>query len=367
MSDEQIYRVALGLTAGVGDKLVKILISYCGSASNVFKTSRGKLLKIPGVGPKTADALLSKNTMAEAEQECQNIIKQGVNLLFFTDKAYPQRLKTIDDAPSLLYYKGNADLNADKIVAIVGTRSATAYGKNVTEQIIEELTRFTSLLVVSGLAYGIDITAHKAALKYNMPTVGVMASGIDIVYPAGHKPIAEDMLENGGLLTEHVIGTKPDAPYFPARNRIIAGMADVLIVVEAAVKGGALITAEIANSYNKDVFAVPGNIGSTYSEGCNQLIRAHKANIFTNVNDLEYIMNWEKGPASPKKASVLDISSLSAEEKQIVDLLRQTKDMIMDDISWKTQIPVGHLASMLLNLELQGFVKALPGKKFTLL
>ncbi len=367
MSDEQIYRVALGLTAGVGDKLVKILISYCGSASNVFKMSRGKLLKIPGIGPKTADALLSKHTIADAEQECENALRDGATLLFFTDEAFPQRLKTIDDAPSLLYYKGKTNLNAEKIVAIVGTRTATAYGKNITDQIIADLNRFTSLLVVSGLAYGIDITAHKAALKYNVPTVAVMASGIDIVYPAGHKPIAQEMLEQGGLLTEHAMGTKPDAPYFPARNRIIAGMADVLIVVEAAVTGGALITAEIANSYNKDVFAVPGNIGSTYSEGCNQLIRAHKAHIFTNVNDLEYIMNWEKTTRTPKKASAINIASLSAEEKQVVDLLGQAKDMLMDDISWKTQIPIGQLASLLLSLELQGFVKALPGKKFTLL
>jgi DNA processing protein len=174
------------------------------------------------------------------------------------------------------------------------------------------------------------------------------------------------MLEEGGLLTEYPIGTKPDAPYFPARNRIIAGLADALIVVEAAAKGGALITAEIANSYNKDIFAVPGNIGSNYSEGCNRLIQSHKANIFTTVHDMMYMMNWEKKGSNQEETLPLDLSSLSQEERQVIDLLKQNTEMLMDDISWKAQIPVSLLASLLLGLELQGFVKSMPGKKFSL-
>lgn len=365
MSEEQIYRVALGLTSGVGDKLTKILISYCGSASDVFKARKGKLLKIPGVGPKTAEALLSKQTLLEAEEECKKAEKYGVDMLFFTDTAYPHRLKAIDDAPSLLYRKGKANINTQKIVAIVGTRSATTYGKKITEEIVEGLSRFESMLIVSGLAYGIDVAAHKAALKYNVPTLGVMASGVDVVYPAGHKSTAEHMQEEGGLLTEYPMGTKPEAPYFPARNRIIAGLADALIVVEAAAKGGALITADIANSYNKDIFAVPGNVGSTYSEGCNRLIQSHKAGIFTSVQDLVLMMNWEK-KSKPKAIPLLDLSALSEEEKQVITLLQQNKEMLIDDISWKAQIPVSLLASLLLGLELQGMVKSMPGKKYSL-
>jgi DNA processing protein len=366
MSEEQIYRVALGLTSGVGDKLTKILISYCGSASEVFKARKGKLLKIPGVGPKTAEALLNKQTLLEAEEECNKALKYGVDMLFFTDSNYPHRLKTIDDAPSLLYLKGNVDLNAQKVVAIVGTRSATSYGKSVTEEIVEGLSGFKSILIVSGLAYGIDVSAHKAALKYEIPTLGVMATGVDIVYPSAHKNIAGLMQESGGLLTEYPMGTKPDAPYFPARNRIIAGMADALIVVEAAAKGGALITAEIANSYNKDIFAVPGNIGSNFSEGCNRLIQSHKASIFTTVPDMVLMMNWEENRSSHKQVPALDVSSLSEEERQVINLLQQHKEMQMDELSWKSQIPVSLLASLLLGLELQGLVKAMPGKKFAL-
>jgi DNA processing protein len=193
-----------------------------------------------------------------------------------------------------------------------------------------------------------------------------MASGIDIVYPSAHKSAASQMLEQGGLLTEYPIGTKPEAPYFPARNRIIAGLTDVLIIVEAAAKGGALITAEIANSYNKDIFAVPGNIGSDYSEGCNRLIQSHKASIFTSVRDMMFMMNWEEKGSVPKSVPAPDISSFSEEEKLVISLLQQTKEMQMDDISWKTQIPISLLASLLLGLELQGLVKAMPGKKFSL-
>jgi DNA processing protein len=365
MSEEQIYRVALGLTSGVGDKLTRLLVSYCGSASDVFKARRGKLLKIPGVGPKTADALLSKQTLAEAEEECTKAEQAGATMLFFTDQAYPQRLKGIDDAPTLLYLKGSANLNAQKVVAIVGTRSATAYGKKITEEIVEGLSRYDSMLIVSGLAYGIDITAHKAALKYSVPTLGIMATGVDVVYPPGHKGVAGQMQEAGGLLTEYRMGTTAEAPYFPARNRIIAGLADAIIVVEAAVKGGALITADIANSYNKDIFAVPGNVGSTYSEGCNRLIHSHKAGIFTSVQDMVLMMNWEK-KSIPKPVPALDLSALSEEEKQVVSLLQQHKEMLIDELSWRSQVPVSLLASLLLGLELQGMVKAMPGKKYAL-
>lgn len=366
MPDEKVFKVALSLTSGVGNVTTRHLISYCGSAEAVLKSTRGKLLKIPGIGPKTADAILNKESMAKAEQECSLAQNSGVQLLFYTESEYPKRLRTIADAPVLLYCKGNADLNAAKSVAVVGTRQATEYGKEITEGLIAELKRYPSVLVVSGLAYGIDITAHRAALKNGLPTVGVMASGMDIIYPALHKNTARQMLECGALLTEYSFATKPDAPHFPARNRIVAGLADILIVVEAARKGGALITAEIANGYNRDVMAVPGNIGQSHSEGCNYLVKDHKAHIYTGIDSLEALMNWQETSTAKKEPEWQEDPSLSEEEKQVITLLRHQKEMPIDQLSWQSQIALGKLASLLLNLELRGMVKALPGKRFTL-
>ena len=367
MQDEKIYKVALSLTSGVGDVITRHLISYCGSAQAVFKSPRGKLLKIPGIGPKTADSLLGRSALLQAEEQCRLAEQRGVRLLFYTDPDYPKRLKGIADAPVLLYCQGNADLNAAKSVGIVGTRKATPYGKEITEALVADLKRYASVMVVSGLAYGIDITAHRAALKNGVPTLGVMASGIDIVYPASHKNTAHQMQELGGLVTEYPFGTKPDAPHFPSRNRIIAALSDVVIVVEAAQKGGALITADIANSYNRDVMAVPGNLGQSHSEGCNFLIKDHKAHIYTGIGSLEALMNWQEGdPAAGKPQPDWPDASLTEEEKQVVVLLRHQKEMLLDDLSWQSQIALGKLASLLLTLELRGVVKALPGKRFTL-
>ena len=307
--------------------------------------------------------------MAEAENQLRLCQKHDIQVLFYTEKNYPDRLKPIADAPALLFYKGTARLNAGKIVSVVGTRSASPYGKAVTEELIESLQKYPDMLIVSGLAYGIDITAHKAALKNNLPTVGVMATGLDTVYPAPHKAIATQMLEEGGgLLTEYKWGNKTDPSFFPARNRIIAGLADAVIVVEAAKTGGALITAEIANSYNKDVFAVPGNLKSKFSEGCNHLIKIHKASLFTSVKDLEYLMNWdlpgEFAKPAPKQLSIPE--NFSENEQKVLKILQQHKEMQLDELSWQSQVSLNQLASVLLNLELSGYVKALPGKKFSL-
>ncbi|HRG11398.1 MAG TPA: DNA-processing protein DprA, partial [Cyclobacteriaceae bacterium] len=239
-------------TPGIGDFLLKQVVSYCGSAEQVFKTPKGKLLKIPGVGEVSAEAIKHGDTFKEAERELKKAEREEVEIILYTDKKYPLRLKSIEDAPALLYYKGNQNLNVPKTVGIVGTRQATEYGKEMVERICQELAPHNPL-IISGLAYGIDIAAHKAALKNNLPTIGVMGSGMDVIYPAAHKETAKKMQNLGALITENRFGTKPDAHNFPARNRIIAGMCDALIVVEAAEKGGALITADIANSYNKDV------------------------------------------------------------------------------------------------------------------
>ncbi|ELR73799.1 Rossmann fold nucleotide-binding protein Smf [Fulvivirga imtechensis AK7] len=367
MDQKRLAQLALHFIPGIGNYTVKQLISYSGSAENVFKSTKAKLLKIPGVGPATAEAILNHRPFERAEEELQLSEKHNTRLLLYSDKDFPNRLKHINDAPSLLYYQGNADLNAKKVVAVVGTRNATRYGREFTEKLIEGLEKH-DVLVVSGLAYGIDIQAHKSALKHQLSTVGVMASGMDFIYPALHKNTAREMTSQGGLLTEHSFGTKPEPPKFPARNRIIAGMADAIIVVEAARKGGALITAEIANSYSRDVFALPGEVGQPYSEGCNNLIKMNKAHLLTAVDDVEYIMNWEKEDAEKQEQhSAHDISLLNDDEKLVfLQLQEYQQPILIDNLSWQTQLPVSKLASILLNLEFKGLVSALPGKSYKL-
>jgi DNA processing protein len=335
MDQNRLAFLALRFIPGVGDYLVRQLVSYCGSAEGVLKTPRGKLLKIPGVGEVTADAILKRKSFHQAEKELLKAEKQGVQLLFFTDKNYPTRLRNIPDAPSILYTKGNINFENSKVVAIVGTRQATAYGKERVEEIVTALTPHGAL-IVSGLAYGIDIHAHKQAVKHSLPTLGVMGSGIDVIYPHAHKETAEKMLQLGGIATENSFGTRPDAHHFPQRNRIIAGLCDALIVVEAAVKGGALITAEIANSYNKDVFAYPGSIGVPYSEGCNNLIKTNKAHLLTSVKDLEYIMNWDAASEAKVRATV-SLEDFDESEQVILKILMEKKAAVLiDELSWKS-------------------------------
>ena len=364
MNNEKLYQLALHFIPGVGHFFIKQLISYCGSAEEVFNKKKGHLSKIPGVGPKLIEAIYSHKMLQKAEAELEKALKDNIQILSYSDKAFPQRLKGIHDAPAIIYYKGNTDLNNRKCIAIVGTRRATSYGKDFTNDLISALAPHQPL-IISGLAYGIDIAAHRAALKNNLPTIGVMASGVDIIYPAVHCETASAMTANGGLISELKISTKPEAMFFPARNRIIAGMADAVVVIEAAKRGGALITAEIGNSYNKDVFAVPGNIGQTYSEGCNNLIKSHKANVLTSVKDIEYIMNWEAGKNKPEKAFIFDESKFDNDEKTVVQhMMDKNEGVLLDELSWQTQIPLNKLATILLNLEFKGAVSSLPGKKY---
>lgn len=366
MEQNRLALVALHFVAGIGDYTIRQLVSYCGSAEKVFKTPKGKLLKIPGIGPVIAETIAKGQPFEKAEKEIKRAEKESVEILFYTDKKYPSRLKQIPDAPSMLYVKGNVDLENPKTVGIVGTRQATAYGKEQVEKLVEGLTAHGAL-IVSGLAYGIDIQAHKQALKHKLPTVGVMGSGMDVIYPATHKETATKMLEHGGLITENKFGTKPDAHNFPERNRIIAGLSDALIVVEAAEKGGALITAEIANSYNKDVFAFPGSVGITYSAGCNNLIKTNKAHLITAVKDLEYIMNWEAAKTvTKKKVTPFSLEGYSDDERTILTLLLEKSPVMIDELSWKSNLPVSQLASVLLGLEFSGVVKSLPGKMYVL-
>ncbi|MDN5213971.1 DNA-processing protein DprA [Fulvivirgaceae bacterium BMA12] len=370
MPNEKICQIALTLIPGVGNILIKQLVSYCGSAEAVFKSKKHLLSKIPGIGIVHANTIRNANTFDQAEQTLKNAENKGIAVYFYTEKNYPHNLKQIYNAPSVVYVKGQADLNREKIVGIVGTRNATSYGKEITASIISGLRRHKPL-IVSGLAYGIDIHAHRQALKANLPTLGIMASGLDIIYPSHHKSTVNEMItQQGGLLSEYAVGVKLDPHNFPARNRIIAGISDVLIIVEAARQGGALITANIADTYNKDIFAVPGNITNQYSEGCNLLIRHHKANIFTQIADLEKHMGWDM-PNAPKTGSDRFKNHelrCTDEELKIVEIIKlKSAGMLIDEISFKTQLPINRIANLLLQMEFKGIVKALPGKKFILI
>ena len=365
MDKNRVAQLALHFVPGIGNFLIKQLISYCGSAEGVFKAPKNKLLKIPGIGEISADAILKQKPVEKAEKELVRAEKENVHILFHSDKDYPVRLKQINDAPSLLYVKGKGSLESSKVVAIVGTRNATGYGKSFADELLEALKPHKTL-IISGLAYGIDIQAHKAALRYGLPTIGVMAGGINKLYPAAHRKTAEEMQENGAITTEQHFDVVPDAPKFPARNRIIAGLSDAIIVVEAAAKGGALITANIGNDYNRDVFAVPGEVGKKYSEGCNNLIKHNKAHLLSSVKDIEYIMNWSASE-SPPKQQTLDLNLFNDDEQLVLNTLKETLEGLqIDRLSWATQIPMNNLASILLALEFQGHVKSLPGKKYKL-
>ena len=272
-------------------------------------------MSIPGVGSVIANSILSQKSFGAAELELRFIEKNRVMPLFFTDEAYPFRLKQCADAPMMLFMKGDEAccLNAKKIISVVGTRSASDYGKAMTETIVKGLSQLDDSLVLSGLAYGIDVAAHKSSLKYDIPTLGVLAHGIDRLYPSMHTQLSMQMQETGALLTECRGGTKPERENFPKRNRIIADLSDATLVVEARQKGGALITADIANSYNRDVFAVPGCVGDQNSEACNQLIKGNKAALVQSANDICYLMGWDDEIA---KKTVKPIEQLGLNKKQ---------------------------------------------------
>lgn len=359
------YQLALHLTNGIGPVLFKQLITQFGSAAAVYQANYKKLTQVPGVGEKVARQILSKADLAIAESELSKADKLGFEIITATEERFPKRLKGLFDTPSVIYSQGNIDYNTHKTIGIIGTRQATEYGMHVTESIVKELAPLQPI-IVSGLAYGIDIVAHKAAIKYQTPTVAVMANGIDSIYPAVHKRTAAELQKNGSLLTEYPLGTRPDQKRFPARNRIIAALSDVLIVVESAKRGGSLVTAEFAMNYHRDVFAVPGPLGSPQSEGCNNLISQHKASIFTTIEELLNNMRWEVNGEQGDSVSKPSFEGFSQDETQILALLHQHKSLHIDEIGHLTHLAFSRLSSLLLSLEFQGMVKSLPGKVYQL-
>jgi len=365
-TEDRFFQVALSMLPLVGGTTARQLINYCGSAEAVFSTPSRRLAKIPGVGPKVMEGIKKSSlVLQKAEKEIQRCADAGISILPYNDAQYPERLRHIYDAPILLYYQGQADLNHHRIISLVGTRQATAYGREVVERIVCDLQMYQPI-IVSGLAYGIDICAHRSAIKHNLLTIGVMGSGMNVIYPAVHRQDAEVMKEKGGLLTENPLDIRPDARKFPARNRIIAALSDATIVVEAATKGGALITADLANSYDREVFAVPGNWNQAYSTGANQLIKKHQAHILTQAKDLVEILNWDididKIP--DKLNNEVDLPLEPVELAVLEVLTQESKPMLLDMLSWHSQIAVNKLAGVLLNLELKGLVRSLPGKRY---
>lgn len=359
-----LHQIGLTLVSGVGDMLIRNLVSYCGNAEAVFHQPTSKLLKIPGIGKKIADEIQKAEVLKRAEQEIKFIEKHKIVTHFFTDASYPTRLKECADSPALLYYKGNADLNHARTISLVGTRKATDYGKQICADFIAELSSL-NVLIISGLAYGIDITAHKESIKNKLPTIGVLGHGLDRIYPASHRSVAEKMVDNGGLITEFMSQTIPDRENFPKRNRIIAGLADATIVVEGQITGGALITAEIANSYNRDVFAFPGRINDEFSSGCNEMIRRNKAALINSATHFIEMMGWEQ-QSNLKTPQTKLFADLSKEENHLVDILKSADKIHIDELVNKSGFTQSKLASLLLGLEFKLVVKSLPGKIYKL-
>jgi DNA processing protein len=366
MNSELLNQLALTLIPNIGDVQAKILINHFGDATSIFKAKKNLLEKIEGIGEVRANSIKKFDDFHLAEHELKFIEKYKIKPLFLTDTDYPKRLLNCYDSPTLLFYKGTADLNTSKIISIVGTRSYTEYGKQFTEKLVKDLSE-QNILIISGLAFGIDAIAHKAALKNGLPTIGVVGHGLDKVYPTENTNLAKEMVKDGGgILSEFFSGTKPDKHNFPLRNRIVAGLSDATVVVETNIKGGSMITAKLADAYNRDVFAVPGRTNDKTSSGCNHLIKYNKAILLTDADELLEVLGWKEKKKEKKQQKELFIE-LSAEEKQIIQLLQEKEMVHIDEINLQSGLSSSAAAAAILNLELQNVVASLPGKMYKLL
>ena len=360
--DESYYQIALKKLGGIGPTRARALVSYCGGVRQIFEASKKDMASIPGLSSRLVNQLNRDDAMRQTEDEMRFIERSAIDLYFYLNQDYPSRLKHCEDAPVLLYGLGKMQLNAPRVVSIVGTRNCTGYGERMTERLVDGLKGYGAM-VVSGLAYGVDTQAHRASVSRGIQTVGVLGHSLDRVYPMQNEALVAQMKQNGGVLSEFEFGTKPDRENFPQRNRIVAGMADVTVVVETMVKGGSMITARLAAGYSRDVAAFPGATDAPYSSGCNHLIKTNIAALIEGIDDLAYLMGWEKDkkPSFVQKQLFVELTD---EERQIYSLLEERQRESMDNLSLNAGLPISKTASILLELEFKGVVRSLPGKVF---
>ena len=364
LEEDLIYALALQRANGIGDITAKKLISHCGSPKNVLKEKRKTLEKINGLGAATIKQLLNGIDLNEAEKELNYLNKNAVEILYFLDENYPDKLKHCIDAPILLFKKGKINLNNRPILSIVGTRQITNYGRDFCEKLIADLKDYNPL-IVSGFAYGVDICAHKAALKNQLETVAVLAHGFEEIYPKVHKKYVSQIMEQGAFITDFWHNETPLRENFLKRNRIVAGIAEATVIIESAEKGGSLVTADIANSYSRDVFAVPGRTTDILSKGCNNLIKRNQAAILTSATDIIEMLNWKiEQEAGSKVIQKQLFIELDEQEQEIYDYLLKNGKEMLDVISLHCKMPIHKTTAILFNLEMKGVVKPLPGKLF---
>ena len=360
--EELFYLLALQKVDGVGDIVAKKLIAQCGNAEAVFKAKPAEIKAIDGVGSVLIRNLRDKSIFNLAEQELRYIDDHHIRALIYTDEVYPSKLQHCLDGPILLFASGDFNFNSPKIISIVGTRQVTSYGIEFCRKLIADLAPLNPT-IVSGFAYGVDIIAHQAALEHNLQTIGVLAHGLNQIYPKSHRKYIAPIEKHGGFLTEFWSTSNPEKENFVKRNRIVAGMSEATIVIESADKGGSLITANIASDYNRDVFAVPGRIADKYSQGCNNLIKSQKAHMLTQAADLIYMLNWEIEQKT-KPVQKMMFVTLEDVEQTVYDYLLANGKQLMDIIAIDCGMPIYRLSSLLLNMELKGVVRPLPGKQF---
>ncbi|HVN56858.1 MAG TPA: DNA-processing protein DprA [Bacteroidales bacterium] len=355
------HKIALSLIPRIGDINARKLVAHIGSVEGVFSEPYRNLMKIPGIGSSLAKYICERSYLDTAEKEAEYIEKNKIRTFFYLDPDYPYRLRQCEDSPVIFYFQGNCDLNSHMMLSVVGTRNATSRGRDICDKIISGLAHdHPGLIIISGLAYGIDIAAHKAALSNNLQTIGVLGHGFKTTYPSVHRQVADTMKKNGGLITDFLSDELPERNNFIKRNRIIAGISDATLVVESGIKGGALITADIACSYNRDVFAVPGRTDDTWSQGCNGLIKRNKAALVESSDDIEYYLDWKPEKAKAPVQRQL-FSELSEEEKLVFENINREGEMNIDHICRTTEIPVYKLSALLLRMEFNGIIKCYPG------
>ncbi len=367
VTDKTLYQIALTHITGVGVALARNLMQIVGDEEQIFKEPARNLEKIQGISFRLINEIRSKEVLRKAEEELAFVTKNNLQLLFFTSPDYPERLTHCVDAPILLYVKGNSNLNYKKVVSIVGTRNATPQGYEACNQFVKELSsKFSDIIVVSGLAYGIDICAHRAALENGVPTAAVLAHGLDRIYPALHRKTAIDMLDAGALVTEFPSRTEPERFNFVRRNRIVAGLADALVVIESSSKGGSLITAEIANSYYREVFALPGRVTDAASVGCNRLIASDRAILMQDIKGFIDHMGWDDSVKPQPKQKELFLQ-LTETEERVFNSLNNVESMHVNMLAIELDVPVSELFFTLFELEMKNVVKPLPGGMYKLL